>query len=1604
MADTEVAAINPELTESFETLRLKLLDTSKRNPLTSVNLGAARAKQVLIDDELSEQIFKILYREEKTFSFLPREESEADLTPTEESELEDPDETVYVPEEQTEELKASHTDTKFQTNLTPADLHKRLLSLYREAKSVEEDLGVNVLYLALGFLHYFESEASGVERTAPVLLLPVELKRDSSKAMFKLVAREDDLVTNQSLARMLKEEFDVLFPTLPSGDEWTAGDYFETLDSAITAKPRWFVAHDEMLLRFFSFEKYMMSRELEESTLEQFSTQNGDGVKLVSQLFSVSGSNETPSSSNSPSLRAEITNLDEQFDDPRELGHILDADTSQTHVISAAMDGQNLVVQGPPGTGKSQTITNIIGTAIAQGKRVLFVAEKKAALDVVYKRLEACGLGHMCLELHSHKTNRKHFYQDLKSTLEPVNIPPLDEGAFAEIKEVRDRLNRLTELVHQLDETGNTPYLLMGRIAQLTGKGIKPSDLEIEQIGSWKKEEFETRLNVVASLSEQIQRVGKAVDHPWYGISNRLSPLDQSRLEDLLKKQLELCGSQKLSTWEFVESHFADSLNTLSQRRQLLAQLTTLGSAPAEFMTLLGSSVIDTHLQALAELISEISEYQATAAELESQVIELAFESEWEIDANIIRQHGGSFLKFLSSSYRAAAGRLKNVLKSAKLPAQEERVTLVDRLEKCSQLRRSIRDRSSLGNEYFGVSWADQKTDIEHTHQCTQWLQSHIEEFESVEQVRDIFRSITEEADLNQLLKDLAEANGAWEANWQQIDDLLGIKVSEAFSSDDIGTVAIDRLVDRINVWLTSFGKLNEYYQLTSTINELTELGLGDVVDALNHNRLQPETAVDSVMLLRSEVVLEAAFERQPELENIDGSTRTALVEEFKSHDKRLQTLAAQEVVIKHDQQMPRGYSGQIGLLRGEANKKSRHIPIRQALDNAGEALQLIKPVFLMSPMSISRFLTPGGLKFDMLLIDEASQVKPEEALGAMLRASQVVVVGDQKQMPPTSFFDKQVSDEPVETDEEATIESLTRSQLGAMESVLSLCEARGLPSAMLSWHYRSEHPSLIEVSNHEFYDSKLIYPPTPNFGSGNVGLQLVKTDGVYARAKGRNNPIDAQRVCEGILEHVSQYPGQSLGVVALSTSQRDTIQNKLDEMCRDHPELDQFCYAEHDESLFVKNLENVQGDERDVIFVSIGYGPDETGKFLQNFGPVSSDGGERRLNVLFTRARKRCVIYSSISHDQIRDDIARYAGPRVLKQFLKFAETGEMDVAVITGDEMDSPFEQDVAQVIKDHGYQVEAQVGAAGFKIDLAVYDPDQEGHFLLAVECDGARYHSSSWARERDRLRQEVLEHKGWRFHRIWSTDWFYSRQPEVAKLIEAIERARSHRTDSKSPAETAVKESQQQDFRQTIEVSEEEIASQPRVNVETKPYQEADILIPDKSQEIHQVTSEVLTVYLKNIVQVEQPIHRDLLAHRLSRLWEKKRVGSRITDAVEEAYRDLLRFKMVEEYRADPLYLVLSNTGNEFGIRDRTDVELSLLKDAQYIPSNEIQQVIDAIVHASVAIELEDCAKEVGRVLGTSVKQKSLLDKVAKVAQRMEIDSSIDFDGTTLRRRT
>ena len=1568
-------------------LRQKLLDIGKRNRLINTPLKSSRAKQLRIFDELSDEVFQILVGDGKQMSFLP-------VARSEEGAEDDTGEEVYVPPPDDDVgedgIASRHTDLFLQTNYKPEPLQKRLLGLSRDAKTLEEEQGVSVLFLALGFLKWFESDSSDVERYAPLIVLPVNLIRDDVRGRFKLALREEDLQVNLSLQAMLESDFGLSLPDLPEEEGWKPSEYFEKVTDLVSNKNKWTVEADEIVLGFYSFAKFLMWRDLDPKNWPDGKGIAGNGLldKLLVDGFEIE-----------EKVISEDQNLDEAFPDPAELGHIMDADASQAQVIAAARAGKNLAVQGPPGTGKSQTIANIIATAVADEKRVLFVAEKLTALTVVHDRLVDCGLADICLELHSHKANKKALLEELDRTLKAGRPRAADTAAYKEVREYRDELNKLSTLLHERDsQSERSPFEVISELVKLKEDGAETPSFELPDTAQWSRNQVSAGVVDASAFSEAIEQSGKVTEHPWRGVTKRLSPMDRDRLReeieaatgaavtlsDLAREAAKLCG------WE--------APLTATSCDRLVACLEALDAMPEEAPVLTGNAEALDDLDRVEALCETIFDHRSQTAALSAKVIDSAFDMDWAEVRGTIAGHGNSILRFLNGNYRAAVEKLKSVSKTTLSNVQAERLSLLDALIAQKKSSERLGRESAFGSLVFSSKWRQEETEQSGVAKSVKWLRKYQERFDGASALAEVANAAAARSELPND-RELAGVLRAWQDAVRVVLARLGLDLKVAFNAAEQDEIVLDDFRSRFDEWLSDPEGIVTWFHVSQAEERCRQKGLGELCDRVNSGQLSPDCVVGQFKYAWAEALWKRLIDKRIELNDIDGSKRHEIVSKFRRLDDNLKELAAQEVALAHHQRMPKGGAGAMGVVRSEIAKRRRHMPVRKLMDLAGDAIAQLKPVFMMSPLSVSQYLKPGNLRFDLLVIDEASQVKPEDALGAIVRADQIIVVGDQKQLPPTSFFDRSMAggDDAEQYDDELDSEEalarIAAQQVSSMESVLSLCHARDMHGDILRWHYRSQHPSLIEVSNHQFYDDRLIYPPSPTHEARDIGMIFEKVDGVYDRGRTRQNQIEAKAIAEAVIRHAREHANLSLGVATFSTNQRDAILNSLEFLRSENPELEAFFSENKRERFFVKSLENVQGDERDVIFVSVGYGRDGNGYMTQGFGPVTQEGGERRLNVLFTRAKRICRVFSSITYNDIRLDGDVPPGRKALARFLKYAELGDLDIPQITGQGTDSPFEDAVAAALVRHGYEVATQVGSAGFRIDLAISDPKRKGHFALGIECDGATYHSSRWARERDRLRQTVLEAKGWRIHRIWSTDWFEQPEKELNRLLAAVEDSLAGSSGvaaSNSPEKEKVQ-------------IERELVHEPEP-MERQVYKQADFVPPgSNSQPLHEVSAGVLASSIQKIVEAEAPIHQEEVARRLSSLWGYNRTGARIQAAVARGVGLLLRERKLETCPFEPSD-VLDTARSAYDLpacRDRSNVESATLRKPKYIPLIEIASGLVQVVDLNAAIDDDDAAREVARMLGFKSTSQDFRDRYTEARDIAADESYLIFEAGALR---
>ena len=1541
----------------LEAARAELLDLGLRNPLVNYKLLKARGVEVV--DESLPDIYRILVQDGKIMSFLPKAESEED------------DDSLLFDDDEVEADPARYTDSKLQTDYSSTELQRRLLTTYYTARTAIEEQGVNTLYLALGMLQWYESESSDMPRHAPLILIPVEIDRTSVRASFRINYTGEDIGTNLSLQEKLKSEFGIQFPDLSDADDPEQSNiqsYYQAVSSAIDQLGRWTVDESAIALGFFSFAKFLMYSDLDTTKWPD------DALSEHSVLQSVltTGFQEPKSF-----IDDSASNIDEHLN-PAETHHVVDADSSQALAIHDVSQGRNLVIQGPPGTGKSQTITNLIAAAIAEGKRVLFVAEKMAALEVVKRNLDKVGLGDACLELHSHKMNKKAVVDELKRILE---LGEPRQTALEEEVELllnnRDRLNSYCEAVNTpIGESGITPYHAFGELLAVERRlaEVKLPTLDLHQF-QHSAPEFRAGLEHTTELQTHLKRMGIPIKHPFWGSLCKLFlPTDRKPLERAAAEAREAVLGLKDSS-EQLAQHLK---LPVSETREAVESLIRAARCALDAPNLGGAAVQST------EWVTRSSDLEAglnageRLSQLHSEHDHILIPEAWGQNVLEIRQmvaaYGDKWWRALSGKYRRARNTLAGLC-SQQLPKDQERLLrMIDAILEAQRELPHFEKIQERGQELFGTGWQGESSNWPQLQEIVQYLSGLHESVANSELPEALVKYLASTPDLDTLgalVATVEEHQNSHPALLQAVVEKIQFDET-TYYGDDTGLKArpFTEQVEFLERWERESERLQDMVSYNHLVDALKDNGFAEIVKVADVWPEASEFLSDVLSRAWYSARVETSMRERPILASFSSDAHQHIVERFRKLDNLSLECNKAKVAYQHWAHLPKyeASSGQLGLLRREFEKKRRHLPIRQLMTKAGNAIQAIKPVFMMSPLSVATFLPPNSVDFDWVVFDEASQVKPVDAFGAIIRGGQTVVVGDKRQLPPTRFFDKHIEDD----DEDAE-----KNLAGDMESILGLFSAHNAPERMLRWHYRSRHESLITVSNIEFYKNELQLFPSPDAAKEEVGLvyhYLPET--AYDRGGSRNNREEARIVAEQVMEHARSRPDLTLGVSTFSTAQMEAVQNELELRRREDPSCEQTFFNAHpEEPFFVKNLENVQGDERDVILISIGYGRSADGNLTMNFGPLNQDGGERRLNVLITRARRRCEVFTNLTADDIdlsrtnTDEGGPSPGVVALKRYLKYAQTGELDRKEPIGKDPDSPFEEEVADALRELGFQVDHQIGSAGYFIDLGVKDPERPGRYLLGIECDGATYHSAQSARDRDRLRQQVLEGLGWRIHRIWSTDWFKTPDRELRKVTEAIKAAKVH-----VPPQPPV-------VPPKPKPAPDPPKPQPQKNAATEKYRVAELVISTDGRDLHAVPSSTMANWIQRVVEIESPVHLDEVTKRIANAVGVSRIGDRIRKAVKAAAQQASRSESIQ-MKGDFLYWTAQK---QITVRDRSDLPNASRK-LELIAPEEIETAIKQVVSDAFGIERNDLPREVCRLFGFGI-SKNIQQQINKVVDGM-----------------
>ena len=1060
-----------------------------------------------------------------------------------------------------EQFEANIKAHKLMTYLSAAELKPILTNLYRGARTALEENGANALFIAIGLLKWYVTEKSDQPRYAPILLLPVNIVRNGGGYIVRL--RDEETILNITLNEFLRQQFKLLIPTfdpLPKDESGVdVPAIFAAMRKAIEQHQRWEIL-DESVLGLFSFNKFVMWNDIHTNAEK---LQESPIVKsLIERRLTI--------------LETDPTVDVHQFDLtalPSEVATPISVDSSQLEAVIESGEGKSFILYGPPGTGKSQTITNMIANALYQGRRVLFVAEKMAALSVVQKRLAKIGLDPFCLELHSNKVTKTHFLEQLQQALDVTHghVSEDFEKRSKELYDLRQQLNGYMQAVHQVGDCGLSVYDCIDRYLNL-GETAK-ADISFDFSKSKKESDLAALTDTLTKLDAVFQVTGHPTLHPLNG----LAPKDDRR-------------------------------ESLAQLETLLRQLQASGEQPSALL----------------------AEWQA-------------IQGKW-------------FLPKLLSTNK-----------------------FVKRLQKIDG---SV---SKAGVSSF-------------------------------------------------------------------LDSLQ--QVSPSLSGETIST------------WLAHKDEWREWFQWSSQRAELVRQNWQPAVDLIEAG----QSGADSAKALARELYKEWALtmiDGNDSLRQFSGLVFDDVIARYRQLTEHFQELTKKELYCRLAARIPSisieaATGSEVNILKRNIANGGRGTSIRHIIDQIPNLLPKLCPCMLMSPISVAQFIDLRWPKFDLVIFDEASQMPTSEAVGAIGRGKALIVVGDNKQMPPTSFFDAQQVD-----DEDAEIDDL--------DSILDDCQALSIPDHYLAFHYRSKHESLIAFSNQEYYDGRLFTFPSADDRLQKVSL--VKVEGTYDKGGKRSNRAEADAVVAEILRRLAdkELSKYSIGVVSFSVAQQNLIEDVLMEALNGKPELEAKA-LQAEEPIFVKNLENVQGDERDVILFSVGYGPDKDGNVSMNFGPLNNRGGERRLNVAVSRARYEMIVFSTLRAEQIDLRRSKALGVEGLQKFLKYAETGQLlkkettaKTATIAADAL----ADDIAAALSSLGYETSTAVGRSLFKVDVAVVDPADRERYLLGILIDNHARNATKIARDRELTQPSVLQGLGWKVIRVWSIDWMQNRQRVLDAIVSAIE---------------------------------------------------------------------------------------------------------------------------------------------------------------------------------------------------------------------------------------
>lgn len=1441
----------------------------------------------------------------------------------------------------------------------PKALTKTLTSLYRSARLSIEESGANTLYIALGFLKWFESGKS-FPHFAPIVLYPIRLERKSANKGYYMVSRGEDPLLNETLFELLKQNYDIEIPDVSEAIQNEKGldikYILAAVRKAVMEQDKWDVI-EESIISIFDFNRFVIWNDLR-TNRESMSEH-----PLIHSL--VEGK-----------LHEEIDN-DETIDGKEvasdDIALPISADSSQLAAIYEAASGKSFVLHGPPGTGKSQTITNIISNALFHGKRVLFVAEKMAALEVVQKRLASIGLDPFCLELHSNKTKKSLVMDQLRKTTEVVQQMGDDSFAkeAAHIDELKRELNAHVERLHKVYGCGLSVYDCFVRYSEIDipeQTTIKFTDEYIENLTSERLREhtelvenYESVAKLVAEHNNDLREIGLLDYSPDIRtiIQNHIEKI-LSNVESLQKVKDELSSLLGFSTTEFTTKQYGAIHNAVEILLNNEFSSEVIVNLNDDFIKIFRDFVYIQ--QPLKELTTELF------ARFNKHILDIDYKSlrqRW-----IEAEHKWFLAKYLDR---------KNVINILSSYANNG-----IRVDETSVL--------SIFNELDAISGYQKESD-----KLLDYIDKYYIKFElksvDTQQLRRIYSDLSILKSLSVKFPDIWPkiskyyTNGCFSNNkticeYYEIFSSLSIKVAllqdkakaDLTQTEGDWLVALSSILSR---WNNSISHLRSKVGYNVVRKQMYDNGLNQIVDLFESGNATQSDITKAYLKSVYKQCANYYISQDRELSFFQSILFEDKIKRFRKLCKEFEEITRRELVVRMTAMLPAlrkeaSQSSDVGYLQKCIRNGCRGVSIRKLFETIPDLISRMCPAMLMSPLSVSQYLGTNWPQFDLVVFDEASQMPTCEAVAAISRGKSAIIVGDEHQLPPTNFFMADNFCEQYSENED-------------LESILEDCLALSMPQKHLLWHYRSKHESLITFSNRHFYKNSLMTFPSNDDMATKVSFEYVK--GVYERGAGRNNKEEAKAVVKEIQKRLSdpQTASQSIGVVTFNVNQQSLIEDMLNDMLRKNADLEIVATQMH-EPIFIKNLENVQGDERDVILFSVGYGRDKFGKVAMNFGPLNRDGGERRLNVAVSRARYEMKVFSSLKAEDIDLYRSNAKGVKYLKSFLEYAERGNvalMHMEYGLKRKAKDAFIESVAAALKANGYAVNTNIGSSEYRVDIGIIDPANPDRYLLGLLCDGYNYVASNTAHDRDVTTPAVLSLLGWRTYNIWSVEWWDTPEHVLNGITREIERVKESDV-VEEPVEDVVEDAEQED-----NVVYEETVVAPNSNAKEYKTGNLPIRFADSAMFSQGYYTESVVEDIRIILDAEAPISRRLLIKRLINNYGISRNGVRINTYLTEVFEDM--------------DLVKSGTDDIFYWKDKEQLEnysgyrLASEREALDIAPEEVAQAILQVLQEQFAIDEEGLISETARLFGYASVRDNVLASMKRGIEYAVRENFIILDG-------